>query len=104
MQAIRLFEGPISVDGGLSRNSYFVRFLSEVAGQGLFLAEETEQTAVGLAWMAAESFEIAPPKSRIGRHVRADNIHRRARLETFAAARRAVEDFSAWLHVKTNRP
>lgn len=104
MQALRPYDGPISVDGGLSRNTYFVQFLSEVAGHDLFLAEETEQTAVGLAWMAAENFGIARPEGQTGIHVRADKIHRIARLETFAAARQAIEDFSAWTRVETNRP
>jgi glycerol kinase len=104
MQTCRPFVGPISVDGGLSRNPYFVQFLSEVAGHDLFLAEETEQTAVGLAWMVAETFGIARHESRVGRQVAADTIHRIARLETFAAARQAIEGFSARVHVETILP
>lgn len=94
MQAEHPFDGPVSVDGGLSRNGYFVRFLSEVAGHDLFLPEETEQTATGLAWMAAECFGIDRPERRAGRHVLADTTRRAARLETFAAARRATEGFA----------
>lgn len=97
MQGLLGFDGPVSVDGGLSRNGYFVQFLSEVAGHDLFLADETEQTAVGLAWMAAESFAIARPEAPNGRLVRAQDSRRNARLGTFAVARRAVEEFSASL-------
>jgi glycerol kinase len=94
MQALHPFDGPISVDGGLSRNEYFVRFLSEIAGHDLFLPDETEQTAVGLVWMAAESFEMSRSEARFGREVRGGNTYCSARCGTFAAARRAIEDFS----------
>jgi glycerol kinase len=104
MQDLRPFDGPISVDGGMSRNAYFVQFLSEVVGHDLFLTEETEQTAMGLAWMAAESLEIARPESRIGRQVGANSTNRTARLEVFAAARKAIEDFSERLSADINRP
>lgn len=95
MQSLRSFEGPISVDGGLSRNGYFVQFLSEVADHDLFLAGEAEQTALGLAAMAAESLGLPPFLRRQGSSLRADSSHRRARMDVFTAARRAVEDFPA---------
>ena len=95
MQALVEFDGPISVDGGLSRNGYFVQFLSEVAGHDLFLADEAEQTAVGLTSMAAEHFGIPQPGLRSGRQVQAVNTRQIARLRVFAAARHAIEDFAA---------
>jgi glycerol kinase len=94
MQALRSFNGPISVDGGLSRNGYFVQFLSEVAGHDLFLADEAEQTALGLAVMAAEALGLPRPDIRKGRILQADTRHSAARLAAFAAARRAIEDFA----------
>jgi glycerol kinase len=94
MQALRGFDGPISVDGGLSGNGYFVQFLSEVAGHDLFLADETEQTALGLAVMAAEALGLPRPDIRKGRILQADTRHSAARLAAFAAARRAIEDFA----------
>jgi glycerol kinase len=94
MQGLLGFDGAVSVDGGLSRNGYFVQFLSEVAGHDLFLADETEQTAVGLAWMAAESVAMARPEAHHGRLVRAQDTRRSARLGVFAAARRAVEGYA----------
>ncbi|MFZ1345535.1 MAG: FGGY family carbohydrate kinase [Tabrizicola sp.] len=94
MQGLLGFDGAVSVDGGLSRNGYFVQFLSEVAGHDLFLADETEQTAVGLAWMAAESVALARPEAHRGRLVRAQDTRRSARLGVFAAARRAVEGYA----------
>lgn len=89
------FVGPISVDGGLSRNDYFISFLSEVAGHDLFLPTETEQTAMGLAWMVAESLGTLRPEGQSGIGVRAAHGNRAARFEAFAAARQAVEAFAS---------
>ena len=95
MQALHPFGAAISVDGGLSRNGYFLRFLSVVAGHDLVLAEESEQTAFGLAAMAAESLGLAQPEVQPGRLLRADPRHRERRLAAFTAAREAVEGFAA---------
>ncbi len=89
------FQGPVSVDGGLSRNPYFVQFLSEVAGHDLFLPDETEQTAAGLARMAAKAVGIHLPDPRPGRHVPASDLNRVDRIARFTAAREAVEGFAA---------
>jgi glycerol kinase len=94
MRSLFPLQGVLSVDGGLSRNAYFVQFLSEVAGQDLFLADETEQTARGLAAMVAESLMPAGPTPRAGLRVKSDATRRSARLETFAAARQSVEGFA----------
>jgi glycerol kinase len=94
MHGLRAFDGAVSVDGGLSRNRYFMQFLSEVAGHDLFLADETEQTAAGLALMAAESIGLARPSAHPGRCLPSRPDRRTARLATFAAARHAVEGFA----------
>jgi glycerol kinase len=94
MQALRPFDGPVSVDGGLSRNGYFLQFLAEVAGHDLLLAAETEQTAAGLAWMAAEAAGLSIPPSRPGRLLQAGSGRRDERLARFTAARRAVEGYA----------
>ncbi|MDZ4085948.1 MAG: FGGY family carbohydrate kinase [Tabrizicola sp.] len=94
MAALQPFQGPISVDGGLSQNPYFVQFLSEVAGHDLFLPNETEQTAAGLARMAAEASGLTPPDPRPGRLVRATDQRHTHRLERFRVAREAVEGFA----------
>lgn len=94
MQALHPFAGPISVDGGLSRNPYFVQFLAEVAGHDLFVADETEQTATGLVWMAAESSDIPRIGRTITRQVLPDDANGSARRKSFAAARHAIEHYS----------
>jgi glycerol kinase len=87
--------GPVSVDGGLSRNPWFCRFLAETLGRDLFVSEEPELTAMGLARMAATAAGIAPPEHRPGRVVAAGpGRPGPARLARFAAARRAVEAFA----------
>lgn len=97
MAALHPFRGPVSVDGGLSRNPYFVQFLAQVAGLDLFLPDETEQTAAGLARMAARAVGLDLPKPRPGRHVRARGLDRANRIARFTAARQAVEGYAARL-------
>ncbi|MBN8629512.1 MAG: glycerol kinase [Rhodobacterales bacterium] len=94
MNSLHSFDGAISVDGGLSRNGYFVHFLSEVAGHDIALAAETEQTAAGLAWMAAETCGISQSGARHGQYLRADSRQRSRRQLRFTAARRAIENFA----------
>lgn len=94
MAALLPFHGPVSVDGGLARNGYFTGFLSQVTPHDLFLPAETEQTALGLAHMAAEAAGLTPPAPRAGRLQPASAAHAAARLARFAAARAAVEGFA----------
>jgi glycerol kinase len=89
--------GALSVDGGLSRNGYFRQFLAEVAGHDLFLPDETEQTAAGLARMAAEASGLDLPQPKEGQTLRASPARRAARMARFAAARQAVESYAAGL-------
>lgn len=94
MHALHPFEGAVSVDGGLSKNAYFMQFLSEVAGHDLFLSHETELTAAGLASLAAEACSDAQVPSPSGQPVPADHTQRNRRLSRFQEARRAIEMFS----------
>lgn len=94
MDALHQFQGPVSVDGGLSRNAYFVHFLSAVAGHDLFLPDEKEQTAAGLARLAAEASGIDLPDPHAGRLVAASHALRSDRMSRFTAARQAVEAFA----------
>lgn len=95
MAVLHPFRGPVSVDGGLSRNPYFVQFLAEIVGLELFLPDETEQTAAGLARMAASAAGLDLPDLRPGRLLRATGIKRADRMARFSAARHAVERFAA---------
>ncbi len=94
MRALHPLTGPVSVDGGLSRNGYFVSFLSEVAGQDLILPEESEQTAAGLARLAAEAcgVTLAPPAP--GRLVRGRSERRADRLMRFGRVRQGLSDLA----------
>ena len=94
MGGLHPFRGPVSIDGGLSRNGWFVQFLSEVAGHDLFLPDEAEQTAAGAARMAAEATGLELSGQRPGRLVPASCEHRAERMDRFAAARQAVEGYS----------
>ena len=94
MEALHPFRGPVSVDGGLSGNAYFVQFLSEVAGQGPVSADETEQTAAGLARMAAEAFALDLPETRPGRTLASGPEKRGQRAARFVSARMAVEAYA----------
>ena len=94
MAALQPFRGPVSVDGGLAKNGYFTTFLAEVAGHDLFLPDETEQTAAGLARMAAEAVGQTLPEPRPGRDLPARLAQRAARMARFAAARTAVEGYA----------
>lgn len=93
MEHLHPFEGAVSVDGGLSRNGYFLQFLAEVAGHTLFLSDETEQTAAGVAWMAAEASSDARFRKPTGRPLRGEGTDRARRLSRFNMARQAVATF-----------
>lgn len=45
----------ITVDGGLTRNSYFLQFLADCLGRDVLCADEREITALGTARLAAEA-------------------------------------------------
>ncbi len=93
MAAVQPPEGPVSVDGGLSRNPWFTAFLAETLGRDLHLSDEPELTAMGLARMAAKAAGIAIPDHRPGRIIPA-GPGLPARLARFAEARRAVEGYA----------
>lgn len=86
--------GPVSVDGGLSLNPYFTSFLAQTLGRDLFLSDEPELTAMGLAHMAAIAAGLTVPDTRQGRIVAAGTDHHGpARLARFALARQAIDTY-----------
>jgi glycerol kinase len=93
MAHVQPVTGKVSIDGGLSRNPYFTGFLADTLGLDLFLSDEAELTAAGLAHMAATAAGVAIPEHRPGR-VLAANPSDPARLARFAAARQAVEGYA----------
>ncbi len=96
MASVQPPAGPVSVDGGLSRNPYFTAFLAETLGRDLHLSDEPELTAMGLARMAAKAAGIAVPDHQPGRTIAAGPARPGpSRLARFAEARRAVEGYAA---------
>jgi glycerol kinase len=93
MAALHPMAGAVSVDGGLSRNGYFTGFLAEVAGCDLFLPDEVEQTAAGVARMAAEAAGLNPSGQGQGRRIAGSGQVRADRRARFAQAREAVEGY-----------
>jgi glycerol kinase len=94
MNTLHAFDGAVSVDGGLSRNGYFLKFLSEVAGHDLFLSAEPELTAAGVAGMAAEALSTGQTRDRVGQSIPADCLHQERRMSRFQSARDAIAVFS----------
>lgn len=85
--------GPIAIDGGMSVNSYFCQFLADVLQRPLAIATQTEQTAMGVAALAAESAGAMVKHER----QRSLVIPRRDAspfLDTFTSAREAVQAFA----------
>ena len=56
---------PVSIDGGLARNSYFVQFLADAMARPVCLQESAELTGLGLAEMACVASGLRVPK-RLG--------------------------------------
>ena len=88
----RPLEGPVPIDGGLTANGYFCRFLADALGRELIVSAEPELTAVGTAALAAEAGGGTVACRREGRRVAPGSLTAEA-FATFAAARRAVQAF-----------
>lgn len=89
------FSGPVSIDGGMSRNRYFVGFLREVAERALTLSDEPELTAAGLAQMAAEAVgTVLQPAGRSAAPPAGGSGSRAVRRQRFADAVAAVEAYA----------
>ncbi|MEO1293589.1 MAG: FGGY-family carbohydrate kinase, partial [Pseudomonadota bacterium] len=64
MDAAVPLQGAVSVDGGLTKNPYFVQFLADGLGRGLERQDEPEVTAFGTALLAGEPLGApVPPAS-----------------------------------------
>ena len=92
-QAIPLRD-PIGIDGGMTANPWFCRFLSAALGRAVFVSAEPELTALGTAALAAHGAGESLTLPRRGELVAADPLpadwHAR-----FGAARAAVQGFGA---------
>lgn len=59
---------PVGIDGGMSRNAYFCRFLADALGRAIRVSDEPELTALGCAQLAARGAGgdiTLAPKGRI---------------------------------------
>ena len=91
MEAEQPIAGAISIDGGLSKNQYFTRFLAEACERQLKISDEPELTAAGLIEMAAEAVGKHVPQADAGRIIDVAATGKEASRRTrFAAARQAL--------------
>lgn len=85
---------PVSIDGGMSANPWFCRFLSAALGREVLVSAEPELTALGTAALSADGAGESLTLPRRGAKVEADPLpgdwHAR-----FAAARGAVQSYGA---------
>ena len=54
-------DGPVSIDGGLARNSYFVQFLADAMARPVRLQESADLTGLGAAEMAYQASGLPVP-------------------------------------------
>jgi glycerol kinase len=85
-------EGPLSIDGGLSRNGYFTQFLADVLERDINVASNAELTGSGTAQLAARACGCEVPASG-GATVVSPQQARSALLSRFAEA---VKVSRAW--------
>ncbi len=69
MEAVLPVAAPVSVDGGMTRNPWFCRFLADVLGREILVSDEPETTAVGAAMLAAEGAGLRIDRPRAGRRI-----------------------------------
>ena len=94
MEALGPVLSPISVDGGLTRNPWFCRFLADALGREILVSDEPETTAVGTALLAADGAGLALERPASGTVIRPEPQPAEWR-ERFALARRLVQDYGA---------
>jgi glycerol kinase len=85
---------PISIDGGMSANPHFCRFLADALGRDVFVSTEPELTAIGTAQLAAHGAGETLALPRRGHLIQADTLPA-AWHASFRAAREAVQSYGA---------
>lgn len=94
IEAVQPVAPPVSIDGGMSANPHFVRFLADTLGRPLRVSDNPELSALGTAMLAAEGAgrQIArPPGGTLVEPRGQPEAYRKG----FEAARRAVQAFGA---------
>jgi glycerol kinase len=94
-QAVPLAD-TLTIDGGMSANGHFCRFLADALGRRIIVSAEPELTALGTAALAAagvgQAVDCTPRGPAIEPDARAPRADWAAR---FAAARAAVQGYGA---------
>jgi glycerol kinase len=90
--ALQPLNGPVSIDGGMTANGYFCRFLADTLGREIRVSDEPELTALGIALLAAEAAGIPLDAAPTGRRI-PPGPAAPARRETFARALAALRAF-----------
>ena len=85
MDAAAPLRGAVSVDGGLTKNGYFLQFFADCLGRAVARQSEPEVTALGAAMLAAEAVG-APPINGSERETTPARPGGAARRATFAKA------------------
>lgn len=85
--------GPVSIDGGMSRNPWFCRFLADILGRPLRISDEPELTALGCGQLAAAGAGQAIDRPVTGRILEPGPVPA-IWYDMFRRAREAVRHFS----------
>lgn len=87
--------GPVSVDGGMSRNPWFCQFLADVMGCAVRVSDEPELTAMGTAQLAARGMGTELATTARGLLLTPRQVPK-AWHARFSAARDSVQGFGAF--------
>jgi glycerol kinase len=86
---------PVSIDGGMSANPWFCRFLAQTLQRPVHRAATAELTALGTAALAAHGAGRTLPLPAPGPAILPEGPDRPDRRDRFTAARAAVEGYAA---------
>lgn len=84
--------GPVSIDGGMTRNPWFCQFLADALARPVRVSAEPELTALGCAGLAMVGAGVAPPAPGAGRVLTPRPMPEGWRA-AFAAARDAAQGY-----------
>jgi glycerol kinase len=90
--ALQPLNAPVSIDGGMTANGYFCRFLADTLQREIRVSAEPELTALGIALLAAEAAGLPLEATPAGRVV-TPGPAAPARRETFARALAGLRAF-----------
>jgi glycerol kinase len=94
MQAQVPSTAPISIDGGMSRNPYFTRFLAEVLDREIRVAGNAELTGSGTAHLAAAASGVAVQENALWQTMRPEQS-RSAQRAAFSDAVAIAQGWSS---------